>query len=109
MSGNINSYLYVKLLKFFKISAARMVLYSTICLNLPYSNQIDETLTAKDIPNKKDFYIKLRLNIKILINPIKDTHENIDYLLKDFGDKSFSLAVDKLHTEEVSRNLKDKY
>lgn len=98
MSGNINSYLYVKLLKFFKISAARIVLYPTIYLNLPYSNQIDETLIAKDIPNKKDFYIKLRLNIKILINTIKDTHENRDYLPKAFGDKSFSLAVDKLHT-----------
>jgi hypothetical protein len=65
---------------------------------LPYSNQIDKTLTAKDIPNEKDFYIKLRLNIKILINTIKDTHENTDYLPKAFGDKSFSLAVDKLHT-----------
>ena len=61
---------------------------------MPYSNQIDETLTAKDIPNEKDFYIKLRLNIKILINAIKDTHENTDYLPKAFGDKSFSLAVD---------------
>jgi len=76
---------------------------------LPYSNQIDETLTAKDIPNEKDFYIKLRLNIKILINAIKDTHENTDYLPKAFGDKNFSLAVDKLHTEEVSRTLKDRY
>ena len=99
----------VKLLKFFKIPAARIVLYPTIYLNLPYSNQIDETLTAKDIPNEKDFYIKLRLNIKILINAIKDTHENTDYLPKAFGDKSFSLAVDKLHTEEVSRTLKDRY
>ena len=86
-----------------------MSLYSAIYLNLPYSNQIDETLTAKDIPNEKDFYIKLRLNIKILINAIKDTHENTDYLPKAFGDKSFSLAVDKLHTEEVSRTLKNRY
>ena len=71
---------------------------------MPYSNQIDEPLTTKYIPN-----VKLRLNIKILINAIKDTHENTDYLPKAFGDKSFSLAVDKLHTEEVSRTLKDKY
>lgn len=101
MTSNINSYLYVKLLKFFKIPAARIVLYPTIYLHLPYSNQIDETLTAKDIPNEKDFYIKLRLNIKILINTIKDAHENTDYLPKAFGDKSFSLAVDKSHTEEA--------
>ena len=58
---------------------------------------------------KKIFILKLRLNIKILINAIKDTHENTNYLPKAFGDKSFSLAVDKLHTEEVSRTLKDRY
>ena len=66
MTGNINSYLYVKLLKFFKISTAKMSLYSAIYLNLPYSNQIDETLTAKDISKEKDCNIKLRFNMKIL-------------------------------------------
>lgn len=45
--------------------------------------------------------------MEILINAIKDIHENIDNLPKAFGDKSFSLIVDKSHTEEASRTLKD--
>lgn len=58
-------------------------------------------MTANDIPNEKDCNIKLRFNMEILINAVKDIHENIDNLPKAFGDKSFSLAVDKSHTEEA--------
>ena len=66
-------------------------------------------MTANDIPNEKDCNIKLRFNMEILINAVKDIHKNIDHLSKVFGDKRFSLIVDKSHTEEAPRTLKDRY
>ena len=66
-------------------------------------------MTANDIPNEQDCNIKLRFNMEILINAVKDIHKNIDHLSKVFGDKSFSLIVDKSHTEEAPRTLKDRY
>lgn len=47
--------------------------------------------------------------MEFLINAVKDIHENIDNSPKVFGDKSFSLVVDKSHTKEASRTLKDRY